>query len=1042
MKPLLCALLAAILAASAAAQDERPQTLDGFEGDARWEAAASDGVSAEARSVEGLDGRAIALDYDFNDVSGYAVLRAPVAVEDLPENYAISLAVRGAGPLDALEIKFLDESGDTVWWYRIEDFEPGEAWQEITFRKRQIAFAWGPERQEELTGFASVELVAVAGADSERGRLEFDALEIRELPVPPEVPPTPSASASAGVASALFDGDRETVWRAPAGPQNVTVDLGYEREFGGIVLDWVEGAAATEYQVLVSPDGETWSAARAVSRGNGGRDPLLMTESTARWLRLELETAEGEEYALREIEIRALDFGASPTAFFEAIAAGAERGAFPRGFSGEQPYWTLVGVDGGATSSALLSEDGALEIGPGGPSIEPALAVGGELVDWADVEIAHTLEDGYLPIPGVVWQGEGWRLHITAFADGTPDRPRFALRYRLENSGEAPLEAELVLAMRPFQVNGPRQFLNLAGGVSPIHALDWDGEGLAANDETGVRPLDAPARVELRPFDAGSELFVPAEGNGASPVTLDDPVGFASGALAFALSVPPGESREVGLVAAPDRLPEAPETDLAALQEEIAAFWHEELDTLGFDVPPEARPIVDTLRSSLAHMLMSRDGVVLQPGTRSYARSWIRDGAMMAEALARLGRIGIARDYALWYADHLFESGKVPCCVDARGPDPTPENDSHGEFVFLVAEIYRYTGDRAFLERLWPKVRGAAGYMEELVASERTPENLVRAGGAYYGLLPPSISHEGYSDKPAYSHWDNFWGLKGLRDAAWLAAELGLEEEAADLSARADTFRDAILASLDRTAELYDIDYIPGAADRGDFDATSTTIALSPAGLEDVLPRDRLDATFQRAWDHFLARRAGEIAWEDYTPYELRLVGAFVRLGWRERALDLLDFYMDDRRPQAWNQWAEVVGRDEREPRFIGDMPHAWIASDYIRAAFDLFAYADRDRALVLAAGLDPAWFGGEGLSVEDLPTPYGPLSYSLRRDSEGALHVRVEGEAAPPGGFRLPAFDVPTPARVNGETADWQDGVLVFDTLPAEIVIGANREE
>jgi len=42
-------------------------------------------------------------------------------------------------------------------------------------------------------------------------------------------------------------------------------------------------------------------------------------------------------------------------------------------------------------------------------------------------------------------------------------------------------------------------------------------------------------------------------------------------------------------------------------------------------VPAEAQPLIDTLRSSLAHILLSRVGPVLRPGTRSYARSWIRD---------------------------------------------------------------------------------------------------------------------------------------------------------------------------------------------------------------------------------------------------------------------------------------------------------------------------------------------------------------------------------------------------------------------------------
>jgi hypothetical protein len=45
-------------------------------------------------------------------------------------------------------------------------------------------------------------------------------------------------------------------------------------------------------------------------------------------------------------------------------------GYFPRGFAGEQSYWTVIGVDGGA-EKGLLSEDGVLEVGRAGVSIEP-----------------------------------------------------------------------------------------------------------------------------------------------------------------------------------------------------------------------------------------------------------------------------------------------------------------------------------------------------------------------------------------------------------------------------------------------------------------------------------------------------------------------------------------------------------------------------------------------------------------------------------------------------------------------------------------------
>ena len=86
----------------------------------------------------------------------------------------------------------------------------------------------------------------------------------------------------------------------------------------------------------------------------------------------------------------------------------------------------------------------------------------------------------------------------------------------------------------------------------------------------------------------------------------------------------------------------------------------------------------------------------------------------------------------------------------------------------------------------------------------------------------------------------------------------------------------------------------------------------------------------------------------------------------------------------GWNQWAEVVVRDAREPRFLGDMPHGWVASDQIRSVLDLFAYEDEgESSLVLAAGVPMAWLRGKGLSIRDLRTPWGRLSWSARVGAE-----------------------------------------------------------
>ncbi|MGO4781813.1 hypothetical protein AB4084_40635, partial [Lysobacter sp. 2RAB21] len=78
--------------------------------------------------------------------------------------------------------------------------------------------------------------------------------------------------------------------------------------------------------------------------------------------------------------------------------------------------------------------------------------------------------------------------------------------------------------------------------------------------------------------------------------------------------------------------------------------------------------------------------------------------------------------------------------------------------------VYRYTHDRALLESMWPHVEGAMRYMDGLRQSERTAANRER-DPAFYGMMPASISHEGYSAKPMHSYWDNFWALRGYKDA-------------------------------------------------------------------------------------------------------------------------------------------------------------------------------------------------------------------------------------------------------------------------------------
>jgi hypothetical protein len=1033
--------LAAALAAAAAAcacSSRRPaapageRVLDQLDDLAPWRASGSDGVTSAIRAVPGVHGRALRLELDLSGTAGYAVARRELPLE-LPADFELSFELRGEIPINHLELKLIDQTGDNVWWFRRANFEFPARWRRMVVKRRQIEFAWGPTADRTLRRVAAIELVVASGRGGGKGFVELDRLALRPRPVDAGPPPRPVAAASSsvpGVAPALaLDGDRATAWAsdpAAGAAQRFTIDLGRERDLGGLLVRWADGGGATDYTVELSRDGAAWQEAAAVAGGDGGLDPVPLGEASARLVRLGLLRGQGAGYRLAEVELLGPEAGASPNAFVAALARRAPRGHFPRGFSGEQPYWTIVGpLDGGGGRTALLSEDGALEL-PGGASIEPFVEHAGAVTSWAGVgELEQSLEDGYLPIPSVVWRTAAWELRITAVATGDAARAQLAARYTLKNRTDASLAARLVLAVRPLQVNPPTQFLNIVGGVRRIERLAWRGGELAIDGAPAVWPLVRPDRVSLWPLAA---LGFPAARLADTPAQVVDPAGLASGALAYELELPARGEATVALAAplagaplAPAVPPGGPEAWFDAARASARETWREALHRVGFRVPEAGRPVVDTLRSSLAYMLLSRDGPILRPGTRSYARAWIRDGAMIGEALLRLGHPEVAAEFLRWYAPYQFSSGKVPCCVEAGGAVPVPEHDSHGQLIYLAATLYRYTRDRGRLAAVWPSVAAAARYLEEIRQSERTPANQAPDRRARYGLLPPSISHEGYSAKPAYSYWDDFWGLAGYKDAAWIAGELGDAAAAARYGAQRDEFRRELLASIAASAAAHGVAYIPGAADLGDFDATSTTIALSPGGEQHALPQDLLRGTFERAWRDVSARPASQ-AWEAYTPYELRLVGSFARLGWRARAWDALALYLADRRPRAWNQWAEVVGRVAREPRFIGDMPHAWVHSDYARSVLDLFAYDRDDGAFVLAAGIPAAWFSGEGFAIDRLPTPFGPLSYDVTA-TDRALTIRIGPGAVPPGGlvFPWPLATPPGAALLDGRPARWR---------------------
>jgi hypothetical protein len=999
-------MVAALIGAACTLTQAAPrlEVLDDLRDASAWKASGSDQVSAKLR--RDADG-SLCLDYDFNGVSGYAVMRRALPMS-WPAHFDLVVRLKGRGAVNDLQVKFVDATGDNVWWMNRPNLALPATLTDFKIRRRHIDFAWGPVTDHTLRGTRDIEFVIAAGRDGGRGSLCVDRITLMEREPDPATWPEPRESVSG---------------------RTVDIDWQMPREFNGVALRWPAHRLDLDYDLLASDDARRWRVLRRVRGSDGGLDALFLPESEARHLRVRVLRGEGRP----QVELRTAAQWQNFNAVLSELASDAPRGDMPRAFVGEQNYWTLVGVDGGGERSALMSEDGALEVGRAGFSVEPAVLLDdGSRIGWSDVAVEQSLRDGHMPIPSVQWRHGAFTLDVSAAADGPRDAPELLARYRLRNTGERARTFTLLLAVRPWQVNPPQQFLSTPGGMSPIRELRRTAQGVVVNGRM-LRSTQPPDRVTALPFDGGVRLAALQE---APPLQrLADPREHASAVMAWRVTLAPKAEAVVGWTAPLGPPHAAPALTLAALDtrmETVAVQWRARLNRVRLRVPAEAQPIADTLRTSLAHILLSRDGPALRPATRAYARTWVRDGAMMVAALLRLGDVDAAREFVDWFAGHIFDSGKVPCCVDRRGSDPIVENDSHGQYLYAVAEIWRHTRDRAFVERHWARVQRVVAYQESLRQSERGSANRAPERAHLFGLMPPSISHEGYSDKPAFSYWDDLWALRGYKDAVILARALGREEQAAAWSAWRDEFERELSRSMEATARRYNIGYIAGAADRGDFDATSTTMAMDPA--QAAVPPELLRGTFERYWQETIARADGTREWKDLTPYELRNVGALVRLGQPTRAHAVLNWFFGHRRPAAWNQWAEVVLPNARQVRFLGDMPHAWVSSDYIRSALDLFAYdRESDGTLVLGAGLNARWLR-ESIEVQGLSTPHGRLDYRLAPNPNGwTLEVtsRLEGLR---GGLRLvwPGDAALPRATIDGRPIAWQGRELPIPSSPA----------
>ena len=142
--------------------------------------------------------------------------------------------------------------------------------------------------------------------------------------------------------------------------------------------------------------------------------------------------------------------------------------------------------------------------------------------------------------------------------------------------------------------------------------------------------------------------------------SLKSEEGLISGALEYSLKVNSNQTASIRL-AIPLHKNENEITFNKSFKEVKTSqikYWKEKLDKVGFSLGN--KEVEHTLKAQIGYILLNQDGIVIQPGSRNYNRTWIRDGAMTSSAMLRMGMFEETKEYLEWYALRVKENGHVP----------------------------------------------------------------------------------------------------------------------------------------------------------------------------------------------------------------------------------------------------------------------------------------------------------------------------------------------------------------------------------------------
>lgn len=438
---------------------------------------------------------------------------------------------------------------------------------------------------------------------------------------------------------------------------------------------------------------------------------------------------------------------------------------------------------------------------PGGlyllPLLQSGSSSGPELLDPDCV--VQELVDGYLP--GVLsrWKVGKFRVRELVFAT--------LLEGPTVRTGR-----EMLMAVASWTVKNESEREEAARLAFRI------GEAVSGQSLLKTPPAYPAPLAFKRPFmvETGGKILIrvsasrvtvalhPSPKAGGSPET--SPPGTD---LTIDFRLKPGEEKPIDLFIpyVPAGAEKTGDIERLAVEPQLAIFrdfWTRELKRGAEFIVPEKR-VRDSYRAALAYsmILVDRDphGYSLpHSDATAYEHAWAGDSACIIQAA---DRGGYHQDAAAYLDYFLSRQGRRAPEGDVSSADGFFSGDvpglswmgDNGFILWALAEHYKLTGDKDWLRKVAPKMIKSCDW----IIRERARTKAMSSGERprHYGLLPKGRASD--NAELNYFYWTDTYSYGGLRGAADVLPEIGMDREAARLRAEADDYKTCILESAERS---------------------------------------------------------------------------------------------------------------------------------------------------------------------------------------------------------------------------------------------------